>query len=92
MLTTFNTKALPAFASQAHMTDAQVNAFVAAHAPAFAPGAPDVPRILAKFSGLTTALVVQVRNYGKMSKLPLKALAFYFIVPGYLLACWPGLP
>ena len=72
------------------MSDAQVNAFVAAHAPLLAAGAPDVPRILNKFGGLTDALVVQVKNYGRMSKLPFRRLALLFVIPGFVLALLAG--
>jgi hypothetical protein len=86
MLDTFDTKALPEFAATTHKTNAQLVAYVTAHAPALAPGAPDVARILAKFSGLTTALDAEVDNYRATAKLPLQSLAWLFVVPGFVLA------
>jgi hypothetical protein len=86
MVVEFDTKVLPQFAQQAHMSDAEVAGFVAQHAPLLASGAPDVPRILAKFSALTTALVAQVDNYGPTAEIPFAWLSWLLVIPGFLLA------
>ena len=91
MLATFNTNALPAFASAAKMTQTQVIALVGAEAPLLAPSGKDVPRILNKFGGLTLALVNQVGNYHRTSQLPFRLLGRLFVIPGFFLAALAGL-
>lgn len=91
MLTTFDTKALPAFAHQTHLSTTQVDAMLTTSAPLLAPGAPDVPRILKKFSGLTVALVSQVGNYDRTGKIPFDWMAWLLVVPGFVLAALAAL-
>jgi hypothetical protein len=91
MLTTFNTKAIPAFARDTDQSQPQVVALVKREAPLLAPNGADVPRILDKFGGLTGALVSQVRNYHGTSELPLRSLAWLFVIPGLVLAVLAGL-
>ena len=84
MLNTFDTKALPEFAATTHKTNAELVAYVSAQAPTLA--APDVTRILTKFSGLTTALGAEVDNYRDTAKVPFRSLAWLFVVSGFFLA------
>jgi hypothetical protein len=90
MLAVFDTKTLPAFATATHQTDAQLAQTVTEKAPLLVPGQPDVQRILAKFGGLTVALVSQVNNYHRTEQLPLKWLAWLFVIPGFVLAALAG--
>ena len=90
MVTELDTQVLPGFARHMGMSDAQLATYVGQRAPLLAPGAPDVPRILAKFSGLTSALVAQVDNYGAAAQIPFRWLPWLFVVPGLLLALLAG--
>ena len=88
MLVTFDTKALPAFAHQRHMTNTQVDAFLTAHAPLLAPDGTQVPRILHKFSGLTVALTSHIGDFRSTAKIPFKWLAW--LLRAHLPALWVG--
>ena len=96
MATQLQTQMLPALATQLHMTQDQLNAFLGQNLPATAQGMSALPATMDNMTSMASLMKAQQANYQQADRIPLTSvppttMPWLFMIPGAVLAFAGGL-